>query len=138
VSGRLLAPIPGANRPPLARWRLAAPSAIVAGVRPHAEITEVPRPIVCLCSLGDLRQQDRRVVRPALGDVDSVIAEILRLGRQPKDHICPRLKWREPHTHTAWLLNRVHFRSRLLSSGHPRRSGITSRCPAFGATTLTR
>ena len=81
VSGGLPAPIPSEKRPPEQRCSPAAASAIVAGVRPQAERTDVPRPMREV-RWRELREQDRRVVRPPLGDLDAIEPELVRLGRR--------------------------------------------------------
>jgi hypothetical protein len=66
---------------------------MVAGVRPHAEITEVPRPML--------------IMSPPLGDVDPVKTEVVRLAAQPQGDICAGLKRREPDADMARLLTRL-------------------------------
>ena len=72
---------------------------MVAGVRPHTEMIEVPRAMRDVAR-GKLRQHDQRVMRPALGHIDAVKPNLVGVASNADDHVGPGLKRSEPDAKT--------------------------------------
>ena len=96
VSGGLPAPMPSEKRPPESRCRPAAASAIVAGVRPHAEITDVPRPIRDVRRASSASTIVESCVHPSATSTRSRPA-LVGPHAQPQDDVGARLERGERH-----------------------------------------
>jgi hypothetical protein len=64
----------------------------------------------------ELGQEDRRVVRPALGDVHALEAQVVSLDREPRDHVRARLERGECDTYGIHLVTTLNVAVRDLPS----------------------